>query len=372
MTMHPDLPFADELGPARVIHVHQPAIGLAATVVLDNLACGPAIGGLRMAPDVTTAECARLARAMTLKNAAAGLPHGGGKSVLRADPRMSEADKERLIRAFAAALRHEHGYIIGPDMGTDETCMAWIHDEIGRATGLPRALGGIPLDQIGATGWGVCHATEVALTRLGRPLAGARLVVQGFGAVGRHAARFLSARGAKLVAVADSAGAIYQPDGIELDRLLAIKAHGGSVVAYPGARIIDAEALIGVDCDVWIPAARPDAIHAGNVDRVRAALVVQGANIPVTADAERSLHARGVCVVPDFIANAGGVICAALELQRATEHAALAAVQERIRANIVAVLDRADASGNTPRQAAEALALERVRSAMQTRRWGMY
>ena len=190
--MHPDLPYADDLGPARVIHLHQPALGLAATVVLDNLACGPAIGGLRMALDVTTAECARLARAMTLKNAAAGLPHGGGKSVLRADPRLPVADKERLIRAFAAALRHEHGYIVGPDMGTDETCMAWVKDEIGRAVGLPRALGGIPLDEIGATGWGVCHATEVALARLGRSLEGARVVVQGFGAVGRHAARFLS------------------------------------------------------------------------------------------------------------------------------------------------------------------------------------
>jgi glutamate dehydrogenase (NAD(P)+) len=370
--MHPDLPVADDLGPARVIHLHQPALGLAATVVLDNLACGPAIGGLRMAVDVTTAECARLARAMTLKNAAAGLPHGGGKSVLRADPRLPVADKERLIRAFAAGLRHEHGYVVGPDMGTDETCMAWVKDEIGRAVGLPRALGGIPLDEIGATGWGLCHATEVALARLGRSLEGARVVVQGFGAVGRHAARFLSARGARLVAVADSVGAIHQPAGLDLDRLLALKACGGSVAGYPDAERIDADRLIGVDCEVWIPAARPDVIHAGNVDRLRAALVVQGANIPVTADAERSLHARGVWVVPDFIANAGGVICAAFELRGATEGAALAAVEERIRANTVAVLDRAQASGNTPRQAAEALALERVRGAMQTRRWGVY
>ena len=369
--MHPDLPFADDLGPARVIHVHQPALGLAATVVLDNLACGPAIGGLRMAADVTVAECARLARAMTLKNAAAGLPHGGGKSVLRADPRLPAADKERLIRAFAAAIRHEQGYIVGPDMGTDETCMAWVKDEIGRAAGLPSALGGIPLDQIGATGWGVCHAAEVALARLGRSLDGARVVVQGFGAVGRHAARFLVARGARLVAVADSAGAIHQPSGIDLERLLAIKAEGGKVTACPGAEIIDAERLIGVDCEVWIPAARPDVIHAGNVDRLRAVLVVQGANIPATVEAERSLHARGVCVVPDFIANAGGVICAALELRGATAGAAMTAVEERIRGNTAAVLDRAQA-GVTPRQAAEMLALERVQGAMQTRRWGLY
>jgi glutamate dehydrogenase (NAD(P)+) len=150
--MHPDLPFADALGPVRVIHVHQPQLGLAGTVVIDNLACGPAIGGLRMEPDVTAAECARLARAMTFKNAAAGLPHGGGKSVLRADPGLPAEHKQRLIRAFAAALRDERGYIFGPDMGTDETCMAWVRDEIGRAVGLPRALGGIPLE---VDGWGL-------------------------------------------------------------------------------------------------------------------------------------------------------------------------------------------------------------------------
>lgn len=370
--MHAELPFADDLGPARVIHVHQPALGLAGTAVLDNLACGPAIGGLRMAVDVTTAECARLARAMTLKNAAAGLPHGGGKSVLRADPRLPPADKERLIRGFAAALRHEHGYIVGPDMGTDETCMAWVKDEIGRASGLPAALGGIPLDEIGATGWGVCHATQVALERLGRSLDGARIAVQGFGAVGRHAARFLTARGARLVAVGDSAGAIHRPAGIDLDRLLAIKDGGGKVTAYPGADIIDAEQLIGVECEVWIPAARPDVIHAGNVDRLRAALLVQGANIPLTPEAERSLHARGVWVVPDFIANAGGVICAAFELHGGTAGAAMAAVEERIRANTAVVLERAQTGGITPRQAAEALALERIHGAMRTRRWGIY
>jgi glutamate dehydrogenase/leucine dehydrogenase len=120
-----------------------------------------------MAPDVTTEECARLARAMTLKNAAAGLPHGGGKSVLRGDPRMPADRKERLIRAFAHALRREDDYIFGPDMGTDETCMAWIKDEIGRAVGLPPALGGIPLDELGATGWGIRHAAEVAVEHCG-------------------------------------------------------------------------------------------------------------------------------------------------------------------------------------------------------------
>lgn len=185
--------FADDLGPARVFFVHEPRAGLRGILVVDNVAVGPSIGGLRMAPDVSLRECARLARAMTLKNAAAELPHGGGKAVIFGDPRMPVADKQRLIRTMAAALRGVTDYIFGPDMGTDETCMAWVRDEIGRSVGLPRVLGGIPLDEVGATGWGLSHAAAVAAPYCNLKLAGAWVVVQGFGAVGRHAARFLAA-----------------------------------------------------------------------------------------------------------------------------------------------------------------------------------
>ena len=143
---------ADDLGPEKIVHIHVPGIGLQAILVIDNVACGPAIGGVRMAPDVSVGECRRLARAMTFKNAAAGLPHGGGKSVIVADPRCDIEQKERLIRGFAQAIGPLDDYIVGPDMGTDETCMAWIRDEIGRSVGLPREIGGIPLDEIGATG----------------------------------------------------------------------------------------------------------------------------------------------------------------------------------------------------------------------------
>jgi glutamate dehydrogenase (NAD(P)+) len=171
----------DDPGPVRVIHVREPRLGLQAVLVVDNVARGPSIGGLRMAPDVSTAECFRPARAMTLKNSAAGLAHGGGKSVLWGDPAMPLARKEALIRAFAHALRNERDYIFGPDMGTDETCMARVQDAIGRAVGLPAALGGIPLDEIGATGWGLSHAAEVATRHLGFSLERARVAIQGFG-----------------------------------------------------------------------------------------------------------------------------------------------------------------------------------------------
>ena len=200
--------FADDLGPLKAIHVHEPSVGLKAVLVVDNVARGPSIGGVRMAEDVSTEECFRLARAMTLKNAAAGLPHGGGKAVLYGDPRMPKERKEVLIRALACSLREVEQYIFAPDMGTDEECMAWVKDEIGRVVGLPRELGGIPLDEIGATGWGLSHAVDVALEYCAFSLEGARLVVQGFGAVGKHAARFLTAQGAVLVGVADSRGSV--------------------------------------------------------------------------------------------------------------------------------------------------------------------
>lgn len=363
---------ADDLGPAKVVHVHEPGLGLRATLVVDNVAAGPSIGGLRMAPDVTTRECARLARAMTLKNAAAGLPHGGGKSVLAGDPRMPAARKEELIRALACALRREDDYIFGPDMGTDETCMAWVRDEIGRAVGLPRELGGIPLDELGATGFGLRHACEVAAAHAGISLAGARVAVQGFGSVGVHAARFLVEQGAVLVAAGDSRGAVTSAKGLDVEALAARKREGGSVADHPGGERLAPEDLVAVDCDVWIPAARPDVLHEGNAGRLRARLVVAGANIPATPGAERMLHERGVLLVPDFIANAGGVICAAMEWRGATRGAAFAAIEERIRANTEAVLEASARGGVLPRQAAEELAVERVRRAMATRRWSIF
>jgi glutamate dehydrogenase (NAD(P)+) len=364
--------FADDLGPLKVIHVHEPSVGLKAVLVVDNVARGPSVGGVRMAEDVSTEECFRLARAMTLKNAAAGLPHGGGKAVLYGDPRMPRERKEVLIRALACSLREVEQYIFAPDMGTDEECMAWVKDEIGRVVGLPRELGGIPLDEIGATGWGLSHVVDVALEYCDFGLEGARLVVQGFGAVGKHAARFLTAQGAVLVGVADSRGSVYNAKGLDLERLLELKEAGKSVSAYTGAHSLARDAAVEMECDIWIPAARPDVVHEDNVARLKTRLVVQGANIPFTAGAERYLHDHGVLCVPDFIANAGGVICAAMEYRGATEGAVMQTIEEKLRLNTRVVLEDAKARRILPRQAALDLAVARVRRAMSTRRWSLF
>jgi glutamate dehydrogenase/leucine dehydrogenase len=360
--------FADALGPEKIVEIYEPRIGLKAIVVIDNSACGPAIGGIRMAPDVGVEECFRLARAMTFKNAAAGLAHGGGKSVIFGDPRMAAAEKERAIRAFARAIRDLTDYIPGPDMGTDERCMAWTKDEIGRAVGLPTELGGIPLDEIGATGFGLCAAVEVATDFCGIRLSNARVAVQGFGAVGKHAARFLVEKGAKLVAASDSAGTLVDPGGIDVARLIAHKNADHSTIEFAAGKKLGIDAVIDVDCDIWIPAARPDVLHAGNAGRLKAKLVAQGANIPATPEAEAILHERGILVIPDFIANAGGVICAAAEYHGGTQDSAFAAIGSRIRANTRHVLEDSARTGQRPREAAVNMARRRVSQAMVYRR----
>jgi glutamate dehydrogenase (NAD(P)+) len=363
------LTFNDEFGPAKIVHLWSPSVNLRAIVVIDNVAAGPAIGGVRMAPDVSVDECFRLARAMTLKNAACGLRHGGAKSVIFGDPKMAAPDKEQLIRVFAKSIEQLTDYIPGPDMGTDETAMAWVHDEIGRAVGLPAEIGGIPLDEIGATGFGVAIAAQAAAPFAQLSLKGARLAVQGFGAVGRHAAQFLAQKGARLVGASDHLGAIADPSGLDIFALAALKRKGKSVVDYENAEIIDAEDLVALPCDIWIPAARPDALRADNIGRLNCRLVVQGANIPATLEAEQRMFERGVVSVPDFIANAGGVICGAVEYHGGSESAAFSLIEEKIGRNTRLTLERARELRAPPLDAATDLAEDRLRKMMRLRRW---
>jgi glutamate dehydrogenase (NAD(P)+) len=358
----------DELGPRKVLLLREPRVGLEAIVVVDNIACGPSIGGVRMAPDVTLDEVGRLARAMTFKNAAAGLAHGGGKAGIIADPGCPASRKEALVRSFARMIRELTEYIPGPDMGTDETCMAWVKDEIGRAVGLPRAVGGIPLDEIGATGFGVAVAADVAAREAGLALDGAHAVIEGFGAVGQHAARFLAKRGVRLVATSDSRGAVQNPAGIDIEALIAHKRGGLPVSAFPNGRSLDRDELVAVPCDIWIPAARPDTLRKDNVGRLQAKMVLQGANIPATEDAERWMHAHGIVSVPDFVANAGGVICAAVEYHGGTDAVAFSMIEERIRANTLETLQRARRDDIVPREAATRMARSRVEEAMRYQR----
>jgi len=364
--------FADELGPSKITHIYEPSVGMKGILVIDNIAAGPSIGGLRIAPDVSVEECVRLARAMTLKNAAAGLPHGGGKMVIYGDPKMPKQQKELIVRSAAASLRNQEAYIFGPDMGTNEECMAWVRDENGRSVGLPRELGGIPLDEIGATGWGVIHATEIALRYQNFDLESARIVIQGFGSVGKHCARFLTRKGAIVIAANDSRGTIFNPEGLDINTLFELKQQGRSVADYDKGEQLDKDAIVEIECDIWIPAARPDVINEDNADRLKTKLVVEGANIPITLAAEQILYERGITCIPDFIANAGGVICAAMEYQGATQTAAMQSIAEKVAGNTEKVLKIAADEKIQPRDAAIRMALTRVKKAMSMRRWSLF
>ena len=300
------------------------------------------------------------------------MPHGGGKSVIYGDPKMPKEEKKRMIRAFASSLREIQEYIFGPDMGTDEECMAWIKDEIGRAVGLPRDFGGIPLDEIGATAWGLAHATEVALEYCDFDMEGARVVVQGFGAVGKHAARFLTEKGALLVGAADSRGTIYNPRGLDVDALVELKKAGKSVADHLDGTKLYRDAVIDIECDIWIPAAQPDVIDESNVSHLKTKLVLEGANIPITCGAEQYLHEKGVIVIPDIIANAGGVICAAMEYQGAWQSAVFQAIEEKVRRNTKLVLEEVRIRGILPREAAVELAVLRLKRCMSYRRWSLF
>lgn len=358
---------ADELGPEKVVLLRL-CDGLRAIVVIDNVAAGPAIGGVRMRPDITAAEMARLARAMTVKNALAGLPHGGGKSGILADPELSAADHERVIRSFAVAIRHLTEYIPGPDMGTTETSMAFVHDEIGRAVGLPAVLGGVPLDELGATGFGVAVCADVLREAGVLDLDGARVAVQGFGAVGSHAARALAERGAVIVAVSDIKGATAKESGLDVGALLAHKNVTGSVAGFPGGRAIPRDDVIGFSCDIFVPAAQPDVVTTDNAAKVAARVIVEGANIPVAPAAEAELAERGVLCIPDVVANAGGVVCAAAEYRGAGHAEAFTEIEEKIRDTTGELLDRLRRNALTPRQAAGQMAAERLGRAVALRR----
>lgn len=357
----------DELGPEKIIYLYEPRTQAKAIVVVDNVAAGPSIGGVRMVPDVTVNEIRRLARAMTFKNAMAGLPHGGGKSGIIADPKT--VNKEAVIRTFARGIKSLVEYIPGPDMGTDESCMAYIYDETSRAVGLPVELGGIPLDEIGATAYGLAACADVAKDYAGLELDGARLTIEGFGNVGKPAARFFAERGVKLVAASDSKGTIYDPAGLNVRELIKIKDTTGSVINYGNGEVLKTSDLPGISTDIFIPAARPDVITEANSDILDAKLVIEGANIPISENAERMLHDRGILVVPDFVANAGGVITASVEYHGGTEMQAFDRIKSTITKNTKEILDRVYAERSYPRETAIGIAKQRVVRAMKYREW---
>ncbi|WP_237565615.1 Glu/Leu/Phe/Val family dehydrogenase [Ornithinimicrobium cavernae] len=366
----------DEWGPEKVVCVSDRRTGMKGVLVIDNTARGMGKGGTRMRVDLSVGEVARLARAMTWKWAAVDLFFGGAKAGLVGDPR--SGDKEAVLRAFARALRNEvpEEYVFGLDVGLTERDAAILMDELGdrgAAVGLPSALGGLPYDQLGVTGFGVAEAADAAAATLGVPMAGARVAVQGFGAVGQAATQRLSELGAVVVAVATATGTVTDPDGLDVAKLVELRGeHGDDCVTAYGA-VTDPAAVLEVDADILVPAALQDVIDQDLARRITPSLIVEGANLPTTPEARQILHERGVAVVPDFIANAGGVVAAAhsMDARRSAFTVDPAGVLEMIstkmRANATTVLEEGARRGVHTHEAARLLAQARVREAMQLR-----
>jgi glutamate dehydrogenase (NAD(P)+) len=371
-----DFALFDEWGPEKVVCVSDTRTGMRGVLVIDNTARGMGKGGTRMSPNVTVGEIARLARVMTWKWAGVDLFFGGAKAGIRADP--NRADKEAVLRAFARALANEvpAEYVFGLDMGLSEADAAIFQDELGTrgaAVGTPTALGGVPYDEMGVTGFGVAEAVDAAVAHRGERLAGRRVVVQGFGAVGAAAAERLVALGATVVAVSNVTGAIHDPDGLDVAELLRARAEVGDdcLSTASGARALAAGEELKLDCDVFVPAATQDVVDADAARSLKATVVVEGANLPLDVPAQKILAERGVTVVPDFIANAGGVIAAAFAMDARTSpfvarrDEIFATISEKMRGNTDLVLGESERSGQTTHDAARDIASERVSSAMR-------
>lgn len=367
----------DEWGPEKVVVVQDTRSGLRGVLVIDNTARGVGKGGTRFSPTLTIAEVARLARTMTWKWAAVDLFHGGAKAGILGDP--NAPDKERILRSFARALRNEvpSEYVFGLDMGLSERDAAVLADELGdlgASTGLPRALGGLPYDQLGVTGFGVAEAADAALLRRGESLAGRRVSIQGFGAVGVAAAKRFRELGASIVAVATAAGTVHDPDGLDVDQLLLLQAEVGDrvVLDYVGGET--ATDVLRVPSDVLVPAARQDTVTDEIAATTTASLIVEGANLPTTPSSRAILHERGIEVVPDFIANAGGIVAAAHSTDARNSpfvvdtERVFAMISQKLRDNTVQVLETSARTGATPHEAALAIAADRVREAQLLRR----
>ena len=374
----------DEWGPEKVLQVYDPDTGMKGVLVIDNTSKGPGKGGIRFAPSVTPLEIFRLARTMTWKCAAAGLPFGGAKGGIIADPNV--VDRVSWMKSFAKMIRPycPSQYIAATDVGTTELDMAIFAHEIGdmrACTGKPSELGGIP-HELGTTGYGVSVALQTALDILKdlkiiqvSQKSQTRVVIQGFGNVGSFAARFLDQSGIKVVGVSDVSGFIYSKDenGLNIPKLMKDmkgKAKLSDLQDY-GYDIRDKDEIFEIDLDIFIPAAMGGVINNKTAPKLLengVKMVVEAANIPTTADACEYMHKNKIWLIPDFLANAGGVIGSFVEYQGRTEKEAFDLIEYKITKNIKEIITEAIMKEENPRKIATELSKQIVYRAMLLRK----
>ena len=352
-----------------------------AYVVYHNTARGPAKGGLRIWPTASLEHTRTLAELMTWKTALVGIPFGGGKSSIALDPRrFPRPNKSALIREFVHMIRDElyaGSYVPAPDLGSNPSDMAVIYGETHMpesVTGKPPRVGGLP-GRREATGYGVSYVTSLACESfLKRGPHGLNIAVQGFGNVGSWTCRFLSEQGAKIVGVSDTEGGVHRSEGLPIDELAAYTSQNGSVAGFAGDRITNEE-LLAMKVDVLIPAAIEDVITEQNAGRVSADLIVEAANGPTTPGGEAVLIKRGIPIVPDILANSGGVIASYVEWRQAKSGAitrkeeTYQTVAEQIEGAFHRVREFSCNRHVGDREAALAVAVQELIATMQDRGW---
>jgi glutamate dehydrogenase (NAD(P)+) len=352
--------------------------------VQHNAARGPYKGGVRYHPDVDLDEVRALAALMSWKTAIVGIPFGGAKGGINCDPtELTRDELQRITRSFIDKVEKVLGPtrdIPAPDVNTNAQVMAWMMDEYGKlhghtpaiVTGKPISLGG-SLGREAATGRGVVLCFREAAPQLGLTPAGTRVVVQGFGNVGSWAARIIEDLGAKIVGVSDAFGAIVREAGIDSHALRRHLDDRGALTDFPGVDVVTPDELLALPCDVFIPAALGGMIHAGNADELDCRLIIEGANSPTTPEADDILADKGVTVVPDLLANAGGVVVSYYEWVQNLQHfqwderEVNDKLGTRMRRAYREVASRAKEDDVTMRVAAFELGIERVVEAAQTR-----
>jgi glutamate dehydrogenase (NAD(P)+) len=330
----------------RVIDLRADDLSVDAFVVIDHELFPMAAGGTRMLPDVDRPEVGRLARAMTWKFAVCGMPLAGAKAGIR----FAGGDRAGVLAAYRRALEpYRDAFLTGPDMGTEPA------DFLDEGDAVPlwaRSHEGLGMDDL-ATGQGVKAAAGAALARLGRGLDGAAVAIEGFGKVGAGTARACARAGARIVGVSTVHGLLADQDGLDVDELFALRARHGDRFVERGARPVGArEALFALECDVLVPGARPDSITRDVAERIQCAVVAPAANVPYGAGAIDVLHGRGIVAVPDFVSNSGGVHLYVSVDPGDEPETALGKIEAVVRDAVVRVLERSEALGVTPLEAA--------------------
>ena len=364
----------DEFGPEYVIRVYDPKIGMEGFLVIDNTILGPGKGGIRMTANVTAEEVYRLAHTMTFKNALAGLPFGGAKAGIVWKGGSTEL-KKQFIQSFARSIKPlmPKKYIAGPDVNTGEQEMKWFVEATGNwrtATGKPANLCmeifgtkgekcGIP-HEFGSTGFGVAKTAETAAKLLKIDMAGARIAIHGFGNVGTFAYEFLTQMGAKVVALADAKTAVYEENGFNQKEITKIIKNRESLTEYPYGEKISAEKFWEIETDILIPASVTGVINDSNKNKIKTKLIVEAGNIPMTEEIERELFAKGIFIVPDFIANAGGVISSYAEYRGYNPKRMMETVEAKITKNVRAIIKQSIAEKKNPRDVGMEIAVSRI------------